>query len=78
MNNYFKIISSWKKLNHNWDSYGAAPLEDSIINKSLFFLNFVLKNNININQVCPCGNGKIIFYFDINNKEIEVEINQQF
>lgn len=64
-------INSFKNLETNWDTYGALPITDIVINSSLTFLN---KFKI-IPDIFPTGRGSIQFEFEKSNGDyLEFEI----
>lgn len=77
-NDAIRKITELSKLPGNWDSYGAATINEKTIERAIdFILDLMnIKELLKLDQpfVLPCPDGSIQFEWYYENKELEIEI----
>jgi len=64
-------IKSFRNLKKNWDSYGALPIDEISIEKSISFIKDVNNYDKNIYLTSPGPNSEVLVQMRQKNKEIE-------
>lgn len=77
-------LKSFKSLNAGWDSYGAKPIEWSVINRAIEFVCHVLYDIDSQNKdvvphpfIAPCSDGSIQFEWSTCYKELTLSIPEK-
>lgn len=64
-------IKSFINLKHNWDSYGALPVDIKSIEKSIDFIKFVNEYGIDVYLTSPGPNEEVMVQLKNKSREIE-------
>ena len=72
---YLKI-ASFRKLEQNWDSYGANPITEMVIQNALMILRFLDYRSIAVYHTVPVSNGSIGMEIVGGKKSVELEITK--
>ncbi len=64
-------VKSFQKLEANWDSYNAAPVEITSIEKAIDFIKNVNVFGIDVYLTSPGPNGEVLVQLKNRNQEIE-------
>jgi hypothetical protein len=73
-------IDNFKKLEYNWDGYGAIPVEKDSINNTINILEKIGDDNISkVNGIYPNTHGTISIEFENNQSEkLNLEIGNTY
>ncbi|MCU0355881.1 MAG: hypothetical protein MUD08_19465 [Cytophagales bacterium] len=65
-------VKGFLSLTDNWDSYGAAIVSTTAVEKAVDFIRNLSKRRENVYFSSPGPNGEVMVQLKKNNKEIEV------
>ena len=69
-----KRLFGFRRLPHDWDSYESPPPSESAINVATKVIESVDFNRFSIPRINPVSGGGIQLEWDIDTREIEIEI----
>jgi hypothetical protein len=70
-----EYLQSLRSLNENWDGYGAAAPDPTILQSSVGFLGFVATHSTaSAPHISPARTGGVVFEWESQPHELEVEI----
>lgn len=68
-------INDFRALKENWDSYGATPPSDAVIDEAVSFVRKADKNLLPFYFAAPGPNGELVIEFKKGNKEAAAYFN---
>jgi hypothetical protein len=75
MDRILNKIDGFKALKENWDSYGATPPSDEVIDKALSFVRNADTNLLPFYFAAPGPNGELVIELKRGNKEVTAYFN---
>ncbi len=70
----FKRLFGFRRLLHDWDSYGSSPPSETAINVATKIIKVIDSNRFSMPRINPVSGGGIQLEWDIDTREIEIEI----
>jgi hypothetical protein len=67
-------ISDLKKLEHNWDSYGALPVADGAISSIRVLLSNLDIDDMPTPHVAPLPDGGVGLHWRVGSRDLEIEV----
>src|ERR1700722_13734643 len=67
-------ISDLKKLEHNWDSYGALPVADGAISSIRVLLSNLDIDDMPTPHVAPLPGGGVGLHWRVGSRDLEIEV----